>query len=204
MRVVFFHKLFVNLFKLISLLGIIGIIIWLYISQPESDIKTDNKPAIGEIAGDISNNGFEVSIINSVFEGVTKDLKNYTIEADKTFKLTNDKYILDNIHATYPLDKAALLIKALEGFIDDSSKFMTISKQVQVMLDDWLLTADNLNINLKNEDISTESPSKIKYKNSEIVGDSFNTKNQTILQLKGNVLANIKLSDFKQNKIIDH
>lgn len=191
MKIIFFHKCIINLSKLISFLGMVFIIGLVYILNRNNTIVVD--PA--NPTKDISNNEFEVSILNSVFEGINKNLNPYQILSDKAFKIANNKYVLEEITASYPVGNYNLLVTALNGFFDDTKKQITLSKEVEAVIDNYTLIASTLNINMKTEEATSNSKSTIKYKNSEIIGDSLNASG-SVINLNGNVSAKINLSDF--------
>ena len=181
-----------------SLVGILGILIWFY------HLFSNINP-IGRLQNSISNYGeninpkkeYEVVVENSLFKGLSKDLEPYEIYSKYAYKSVDNKYRLDQINANYKLSKQNLLIFAKEGLIDDDKKLLVLKNNIELILDELKIYSSELNIDLISKDTNSRSGVKLKYKNSIVDADSFNSEeNNQSLNFKGHVKTKLNFADF--------
>lgn len=139
-----------------------------------------------------------LSINESIFQGLSKDLSPYKIIAQQVDKLTDQKFNLQTISGDYLINNNKLGINALSGTFDNTTHDITLSGKVSITYQDIKFSTNALEIAIENKEASTHEPVTLEYKNSQIESDSFEIENNAeIINFKGNVRSTINLDDFK-------
>lgn len=141
---------------------------------------------------------YEITLENSVFEGVNKDQRLYVVAAQRAIKDEGEKYKLFEVNAKYGMDNYKdLVINAHKGIIDRENRFVKLSDEVQMILDDFVFRTHKIEIDLLNKQVLADSKVKVTYKHSNIAADSFSTANEgNVLNFDGHVATKINISDF--------
>lgn len=201
MTLIRYHKRNSTLWKIIYLIGIAALIIIilnllnfqsLFITDKDVNKKiSQNRPASDKIKNT------ELSLQNSVFKGVNKDLEPYEITVDTASKISENQFALDKVGANYLVGSSNLLINAKAGLLDNLENWMDLSDDVQILFNNLMLSTSEIHLDLINKDVFGQTNVKATYKNSQIKADSFTSKNNNdIINFKGNVQTILKLEDF--------
>lgn len=140
---------------------------------------------------------YGVSISDSLFEGSDKHGKNYQLASKSLVKTGEDLYDLDTIDGKYSLGQIEVDFKANKGKMDDSTKLLKLLHNIVIEYSGYLLTTDQMDINLTKMSAQNNQKVSILYHNSNIRADRFtlDTDSDTI-HFEGNVLTHFKISDF--------
>jgi lipopolysaccharide export system protein LptC len=202
MKLILFHQRITTLLKIISILGIISILLLFYSKFETKSLKLEsseeeNSSKNTSITNYDQAQNYELTIQNSIFEGVNKDLRAYKIIADKAVKTSDYKYKLHYIEALYKLIDNDLLIYADRGSIDDKSKLLRLRDNVEIAYNNAILSGQAIQINLVSKSASSNTGVILRYNDSKITADSFvSLDDNNIVNFKGHVVAKIKISDF--------
>jgi hypothetical protein len=196
---IYYHYYLNKILKAV-LLGLIVLIlfyIWHHASNKNLNEVESRPQDITEKISEQSSN-ISVTLNNSVFQGVNKDLEPYNIIARKVLK-TSDKYYKFNfINANYLMNGINMIINAGAGFLDDETKWVNLNDDVEVLFDGFRLRTDTAMINLYNKDLQSNSRSDLFFKHSTISADGFSTNdNNSKIKFEGHVITHINLGDFK-------
>lgn len=192
------YKIFTNLSKAISLLGIVVILFWFYIYTKPNDVEyhsTESQALIPLSTNNTENYG--LTIVKSVFDGMNKGHEPYKIKADTAVKIAEEIYKLENIEAVYLLNNGTLSIKSSQGVLNDTSKLIRLTEKVNMLYQGYLLNTQQLELDLATKKAESNSVVDINYKNSQITANGFeaNDKNN-IVHFYGNVHTIINPDDF--------
>ncbi len=152
----------------------IAIIITLYLKS-NSQEETDS-PKQGSAKPKLSKE-YTLSINRSIFEGISSDSLPYTIYAENVMKNSENKYVLKAIEGTYTLTDGDITLKAINGTIDEFNQFVTLKNNAQIEYNGIVFNSDKIKLHLDNQDIESDTPVDVNFKNSNIKADSFKAKN---------------------------
>jgi LPS export ABC transporter protein LptC len=173
----------------------------MFIFSPSNNVKTLSKetdiPDQKNHGQKIANKSFDFKIDQSIFEGLSKDLLPYRIISKTVFKITDNIYNLLSVNALYNLENGILTIKANQGTLNNELKLINLENDVRINYDNVEISSDIIEFNMNNKNAKSDSKVHVKYKNSDIEADKFNTESTEIINLEGNVESRFKLSDFE-------
>lgn len=188
----------VKIIKYISLL-IVGCIISLviyFLFFPEQKIS-EELTAIPEqkqkykLKDDCS-----LSINSSILEGINNDLP-YRIEAKNIIKDRSNNYIMEGVSCKYEASQGDILIDSEKGFLDEITKQLFLNNEVNVSFNGMHLKSSHLHLDITTNDLKSDKPTTIDFKNSYIKANQVQTKNSAqILEFKGGVKTVFDMDDF--------
>ncbi len=164
-----------------------------------SDVFSNNNESVSEISRPLNATkmpNYELTIKNSVFEGLDKDSNPYKIIASNAIKVSDQEYHLERITAQHLSNDKWLLIHANKGSIDDKTKQLTLEEQVKVIFGAAILTSEQLQVNLADKTIKGSSSVSLNYNNSKITANHFISSDNNIIKFQGNVVTKISTLDF--------
>jgi lipopolysaccharide export system protein LptC len=200
MKLILSHRRMVGAFKIISSLGIISVISILYLTietQKLSQATININPTLNDLGIPTTKN-YEIILQNPVFEGTDQDLKPYKITAYSAIKISDNKYKLNKVNATYTTsDKNYISVIAKYGTIREHDHLIKLSDNVHLSYERLLFNSNNIEIDLLRKEAISNSSVLLTYKNSRISADRFKSQDSNrIVTFKGNVRAKIHISDF--------
>ncbi|XVN40402.1 MAG: LPS export ABC transporter periplasmic protein LptC [Rickettsia endosymbiont of Argas persicus] len=141
---------------------------------------------------------YNIVLKDSVFEGVDRNLKAYSVNAKQAIKDSDNKYKLDIVNGIYDINEdQSVTIYAKEGFLNEESHILDLKNDVKLYFEDVIFDTNDAKIDLINKNIIGNSPVTLFYKNSSVTSDSFKTQDDNnIIIFKGNVSTIIDLSDY--------
>lgn len=189
----------VKLFKYIFLSGgvciLLGLLGTVYIKNSHNVEEPTEEG--GQKTSSILTKDFTLSINSSIFEGISSDLVPYKISANNVTKTTDDKYILNSVKGTYSLVDGELIIKAKNGTLDESTKFITLKNDVQITLYGAIFTSQEMKINLDSKDAHSNTNVEVIFEQSNITADKFKTENSgDQIKFEGNIESSFTIKDF--------
>ncbi|HJK86310.1 MAG TPA: LPS export ABC transporter periplasmic protein LptC [Candidatus Megaira endosymbiont of Nemacystus decipiens] len=169
---------------LISGLLVIGYTIYALLIQGE-DFTQQTKHKQNNLRG----NKFSIDAHKPIFEGVTKDNKQYKIQATRIIKNQENKYLLKQVVGECSLTpENKLHLKSEMGEFDDETKQLYLEHSVNALYNQINFSGSNIHIDVENKGFYTTSPIHIIYDNCEIKADSMSSNNfSNKVLLKGNV-----------------
>lgn len=198
MELILRKKLRIRLIKYSFLfLGILVIAIILY-KNFDSDRAIKNYEATEDKKlENIKRSNHSLSISNSIFQGLAKDLSPYKIIAEEINKLDEHSFNLERIKGNYLIDNNKININAKKGVFNSFTNDITLNGDVKITYQDIIFSTKKLDIETEKKEAKTDEAVVIEYKNTQIKSDSFETKNNLeIITFKGNVHSTINLDDF--------
>lgn len=140
---------------------------------------------------------YQLKISKSIFEGLSSDLLPYKVIAKTATKINDNLYDLQNIDAQYLLENGSLKIKAIDGIFNDEAKSIILQNNVQINYGGAEINSEKIQFDLHNKNAQSDSKVHVKYKNSSLDADRFDTDDSSnIINLEGNVESLFKISDF--------
>lgn len=169
---------------LISGLLVIGYTIYALLIQGEN-FTQQTKHKQNNLRG----NKFSIDAHKPIFEGVTKDNKQYKIQATRIIKNQENKYLLKQVVGECSLTpENKLHLKSEMGEFDDETKQLYLEHSVNALYNQINFSGSNIHIDVENKGFYTTSPIHIIYDNCEIKADSISSNNfSNKVLLKGNV-----------------
>ena len=137
-----------------------------------------------------------LSINSSILEGINNELP-YRIKAKNISKDRSNNYILDKVSCIYSANHGDIIIDSEKGFLDEVARQLFLNNKVNVMFNGMHLKSSHLHLDIITNDIKSDKPTTIDYKNSYIKANQVQTKNadQTI-KFKGGVKTIFDINDF--------
>lgn len=201
MTAILLNKRIISSLKVICILGVATIIFFFYSwseSKKSNFIDITNNSSHKSNLKNQPKQNYEISIDNSTFEGLNKDLEPYKIRADTAIKIADNKYKLNKVAANYQTDGNDLLIQATEGVVDEGAKQVNLQDNVRILFNKLTFNTAQMQINLHNKDVLSNAPIEMFYKHSKIKADSFISEdNNNIIKFKGHVATRISIADFQ-------
>jgi len=189
-------KLIKYIFLSASCCVLIAIITTLYLKNTEisQDLEQksaqNNKPKLSK--------EYSLTINQSIFEGVSGELIPYKILAKTVTKDLANKYVLSSINGNYSLDNGDLTFKSVNGILDENSKFVILTDDVKIILNDIIFTSDEIKFNLENQEAYSDTNVEVNFNESSIKADSFHTKDSNnIIEFKGNVESDFNIKNLE-------
>lgn len=137
-----------------------------------------------------------LSINSSVLEGVNNDLP-YRIEAQNIIKDRGSNYIMEGVSCTYSLNNGDIIIDSKKGFLNEMAKKLFLNDEVDVVFKDMRIKSSQLQLDINTNDLRSDKPTTIDFKNSYIQANQIQTKNSTdIIEFKGGVKTIFDIEDF--------
>ena len=170
---------------------VIGYTIYALLIQGE-DFTQQTKHKQNNLRG----NKFSIDAHKPIFEGVTKDNKQYKIQATRIIKNQQNKYLLKQVIGECSLTpENKLHITSERGEFDDETKRLYLEHSVNALYDQINFTGSNIHVDAENKSFYTTNPVHIIYDNCEIKADSISSSDfSNKVLLKGNVRSQIYLS----------
>lgn len=197
MRALIIHRLIRNFFKLLSIALPIVILSYIFFSGKD-DIeitRTDDSP--NSALKKTEERGYDVVLKNPEFKGVNKDNEPYTILARKATKTPDQSYRFDTIRADFLSAGSKFFVDSFHGILDEENKLLHLNDGVHIYFSDFVLITDDLVIDLYKKNSFSDSTSRVEFKNSDIVSDSFRSYDQgRVIEFEGHVKSHINFSDF--------
>ncbi|RTK92438.1 MAG: LPS export ABC transporter periplasmic protein LptC [Rickettsiales bacterium] len=137
-----------------------------------------------------------LSINSSIIEGVNNDLP-YRIEAKNIVKDRSNNYILEGVSCKYSGNQGDIIIDSEKGFLDEIAKKLFLNEEVNVVFNDMRLRSSHLHLDITTNDLKSDKPTIVDFKNSYIKANQVQTKNSTdIIEFKGGVKTVFDIDDF--------
>ena len=189
------HQRTVSFFKLLLIIGIVVILFFTYFFltslQTVEVYKDTNSKEV------VKKNNYEITIFNTIFEGVNKDRQPYSILADTAIKIGEHIYDLEKVVAKYHLFDDSLNISSQHANIDDNNKFVTLQDEVKIRMSDLELSSQKIYIDLIYKKIFSDEKVVINYNSLRLEADNLSANaNNNVIVLQGNVMAKININDF--------
>ncbi|WP_375326649.1 LPS export ABC transporter periplasmic protein LptC [Candidatus Tisiphia endosymbiont of Nemotelus uliginosus] len=195
------YKRLNGLSKILTLLGVLLILYFIYISLkwPINIIAVPQNDNIEEnvIAGDKQSH-YPIKIGGSTFSGVNKNLNPYEINTTTAVRTTDNNYLLEKIAAKYQMNNAEeLMVSAKDGILNEATQVLELNNNVQFLLGDGILATPKAQLNLLNKEIYSEAGVVLFFKASSLKANNFSaTHNNMLLNFRGQVSTSINISDF--------
>ena len=137
-----------------------------------------------------------LSINSSILEGVNNDLP-YRIEAKNIVKDRGNNYIMEGVSCKYSLSSGDVIIDSKKGFLDEIAKKLFLNDEVDVVFKDVHIKSSHLHLDINTNDLKSNKPTTIDFKNSYIKANQVQTKNSTdIIEFKGGVKTVLDIENF--------
>ena len=137
-----------------------------------------------------------LSINSSILEGVNNDFP-YRIEAKNIVKDRSNNYILEGVSCKYSMNRGDIIIDSQKGFLDEITKKLFLNEEVKLVFNDMRLRSSDLHLDINTNDLKSDKPTIIDFKNSYIKANQVETKNSTdIIKFKGGVKTVFDINDF--------
>lgn len=201
MEIILQKKLKIRLIKYAFLFsGIFIILAILYknidIGQSVKSYESNTTPNIERLKK--SSSKHSVSISQSIFQGLAKDLSPYKIIAKQVNKIDDVNFNLQNINGDYVIDNSKLGVIASRGTYNNDTSDITLNGDVNISYEGITFNTEKLSIDTNAKEAFTNEEVVVNYKNSQIKSDSFETKNNSdVIKFKGNVQSTFNVEDFQ-------
>jgi LPS export ABC transporter protein LptC len=192
------YQRIINIFKFIFIIGITIILLLLYswVNLPQVTIENNAKFTKANTATLPSQN-YEITMFNSIFEGISNNEQPYKIISDTAIKIAEDQYELKQIAAQYKFFDNDILINAQHALIDNDSKLITLTDNVKILLNDLQCHTAEMLVNLIDHKATSNEKVVVYYNNSRISADNLVADGTlNTMKLQGHVQARIDISDF--------
>lgn len=183
-----------NLLKYIflstSLCVLLAIIVTIYLKDSPITPESSKKPA--KNSKTLSNSKeYSLAINQLSFEGFSRKSMPYKILADTVTKNHLDQYILNSVNGQCSLNNNEnITIQSTSGTLDDTNKIAILHNDVKIFLNNIVLNSEEIQLNLENQDVHSDSAVEVNSEQANIKADSFDTKElNNIIEFKGNVEA---------------
>lgn len=139
-----------------------------------------------------------ISISQSMFQGLAKDLSPYKIIAKQVNKIDDINFNLQSINGDYLIDNNKLNIIANSGTYNNDTSDITLNGDISIFYEGITFNTERLSIETNTKEAFTDEEVIVNYKNSQIKSDSFETQNNSdIIKFKGNVQSSFNVDDFQ-------
>jgi LPS export ABC transporter protein LptC len=195
------HLVLIHLFKIISVLAIIAIILLFYVwfgsVKQNVNIIEQNKITTVPKQKSLQTEDYSIIIQYPNFEAFTKKSQLYKITANQAIKINDHQYQLTKPSGELKFNHTDLLINAEYGMLNDDKQLIMLQHNVYMEYDAFTLNTEAVEINLTNEAVTGKNKAVLSYKSSKISADSFITNNNNnVIKFHGNVKLKINISDF--------
>ena len=191
------HQRIISLFKFLFIIGISAILLLLYfgLGVPKSSLEHSKSQAVRAKSLPVQN--YEITMVNSIFEGFADNMQPYKIIADTAVKINDNVYELNKVIAKYKLSDDELLLNARHGIIDNNVQLITLNDGVQILLDGIQCNTAEMLINLFSNQATSDAKVVINYKESLVTADKLSASGvDHTMKLNGHVKVKMNISDF--------